>query len=145
MPVAHFRDASQPGFAAGRVLLWHEAEVSRELSPAGEPPGIRHAGGEARGDQRSDTGDSREIDAGLVSSVRSEDRLVELADFAAEVQQRCDDRGKRCAHRMWQARILLFHDLLDQRTHMLGTLCYDDTEFGEVAAQGVDQGGAWAN
>ena len=46
---------------------------------------------------------------------------------------------------MWQARIVLFHDPLDQRTHMLRTLCHDNAEFGEVAEQGVDQGGALAN
>jgi hypothetical protein len=47
---------------------------------------------------------------------------------------------------MWQApHILHVHDPFDQPTPMLRTMCHDAAEFGKVAAQGVEQGGALAN
>src|SRR5262245_13460613 len=82
--VASFTDVAELFLATARVLLGHEADPSREVSPRSEGPRITDAGNQSRGQCRADARDLIEPLARLIGSVPGIDQAIELQDLGLQ-------------------------------------------------------------
>jgi len=70
--------------AAGRIVLWHEADPRRQVPAVLEQLGIGDAGSECTGDHRADRGDRLEPWTQLARLVRLAPRGIERGDLSTE-------------------------------------------------------------
>src|SRR4051812_43763213 len=124
------------------MLPWDQPQPCRQLATVPERRWIGDRGGNRRGCDRADAGDSGEIAAGLVRLVPSQDSPFQYVNMLIAFVDLVSDLPKGKAGQLRHFSVVEAGDeLLDLAAPLRG----DDTEFGEMGAYGVDQHGALAH
>src|SRR5215510_3927074 len=91
--IAMFADAAELVLAAARVLLRHEPDPRREVSPGSESLRVSDAGDESGGQSRANAWNLIEALTHLVGSVPGHDPAVKLQDLCLQHPQLAAESG----------------------------------------------------
>src|SRR4051794_6092982 len=124
------------------MLPWDQPQPCRQLATIPESRWIGHRGGNRRGCDRADAGDSGEVAAGLVRLVPSQDSPFQYVNMLIAFVDLVSDLPKGKAG---QLRYLSIVEAGDELLDLAAPLRRDDAEFGKMSPDGVDQHGALAH
>src|SRR5215210_3555497 len=129
--VAGLRDAAQSFLAAARMLPWDQPQPCRQLAAVPERRWIGDRGGNRRGCDRTDAGDSGEVAAGFVRFVPGEDSPLQRVNTFVAFVNLISDLPKRGAGQLRYLRVV---EAGDELLDLAAPLRSNGTEFGEMSA-----------
>src|SRR3954452_17851121 len=124
------------------MLPWVQPQPCRQLGTVPESRWIGHRGGNRRGCDRADAGDSGEVAAGLVRLVPSQDSPFQYVNMLIAFVDLVSDLPKGEAGQLRHFSVV---EAGDELLDLAAPLRRDDTEFGKMNPYGVDQHGALAH
>ncbi len=96
--VSLFADTAEPVPAPARVLSGYQPDPGREVATRSEGFGVRDAGDQRGGEQRTDARNAIEALARLIGTVPCHDQSIKIQDLLFEAEQLAAQCGKACPH-----------------------------------------------
>src|SRR5215471_174996 len=125
--------------AAGRIVLWHDANPRRQVPSVLEQLSVGDPGPERTGDHRPDRGDRFQARAQLARLVLLAHYAVERGDLSTDHLDLSYKDNQGCACRHGQPPIALVADDCCELREPEQAALRDDAELAQVPARGVDE------
>src|SRR5215470_3827845 len=143
--VSLLADAAELVFASARVLLRHESDPGREIPSRSKRVGIPNARHQRSRKGRADTRDGVKSLASLIRSMPCHDAAIEGQDLGFQCQQLSPKSSYAGPRYLWQPSVVGISDDFEQLLDTTAPDRCDDSELGQVRANGIDDGRLLAN